>query len=310
MPVPHPTAAHDAVHTTNLSGLRLWRRGKVRDVYDFGDRLLIVATDRVSAYDVVMNEPIPGKGRILTALSLFWFDQLSDVVANHLITAEFDRFPEACAPHRDVLEGRSMLVHKTDPLPVECVARGYLAGSGWREYRTDGTVCSLPLRPGLVESDRLPEPIFTPATKAESGHDENISFEQMQAIVGYEADRLRDLTLRLYSRAAAIAEQHGIIIADTKVEFGIDRDGRLMLIDEVLTPDSSRFWLASAYRPGEAQQNFDKQYLRDWLDTVGWDHTPPPPAIPPDVVDATARLYAEALGRLTGSSVERRAPSR
>jgi phosphoribosylaminoimidazole-succinocarboxamide synthase len=293
-----------SVHTTDFPTLKLWRRGKVRDVYDLGRELLIVATDRISAYDVIMSEPVPGKGIILTALSLFWFDQLAPVVENHLISADVDTFPEACRPYRETLRGRSMLVRKTDPLPIECVARGYLAGSGWKEYQASRTVCGIPLPEGLVESSRLPEPIFTPATKAEQGHDENISFEETERIVGAEtAAEVRELTLEIYRRAAGIAEQEGIIIADTKLEFGRLPDGRLILIDEVLTPDSSRFWLASSYRPGATQQNFDKQYLRDYLESTGWDKTPPPPTLPEEVLVGTARKYREALERLTGMEI-------
>ena len=293
-----------AVHTTDFPTLALWRRGKVRDVYDLGQELLIVATDRISAYDAIMSEPVPGKGIILTALSLFWFEQLGDIVENHLLSADVDTFPESCSPYRETLRGRSMLVRKTDPLPIECVARGYLAGSGWKEYQRDRTVCGVPLPEGLVESSRLPEPIFTPATKAEQGHDENISFEETERIVGAEtAAEVRELTLAIYRRAAAIAEQEGIIIADTKLEFGRLPDGRLILIDEVLTPDSSRFWLASSYSPGATQQNFDKQYLRDHLDASGWDRTPPPPPLPQEVIAGTLRKYREALERLTGLKI-------
>lgn len=289
-----------ALHSTNFPTLKLWRRGKVRDVYDLGSSLLFVATDRISAYDVIMNEAIPGKGRILTALSLFWFDQLRDVVPNHLITADVDAFPPECAPYRAELEGRSMQVRKTRPLAIECVARGYLAGSGWKEYRESGTVCGVPLPAGLLESSRLPEPIFTPATKAEEGHDMNITFEEAAEITGREtAEGARAFTLELYRRAGVIAEERGIIIADTKFEFGLDDDDRLILIDEALTPDSSRFWLAAGYSAGTTQQNFDKQYLRDYLDAVAWDHLPPPPTLPAEVIDGTAAKYREALDRLT-----------
>jgi len=291
-----------ALLRTDFPTLTLWRQGKVRDVYDLGDALLFVATDRISAYDVIMDEGIPGKGAILTSFSLFWFDRLASIVPNHLLTADVDRYPEACAPYREALRGRSMLVRKTRPLPVECVARGYLAGSGWREYRTSRTVCGVPLPEGLVESSRLPEPIFTPATKAEEGHDENITFERAAEILGGDlADQAREITLALYRRAGEIAEPRGIIIADTKFEFGLADDGTLILIDEALTPDSSRFWLASSYIPGHEQQNFDKQYLRDYLDSVAWDHTPPPPHLPAEVIDGTARKYHEALSLLTGA---------
>lgn len=292
---------NEAISSTDFPTLNLWRRGKVRDVYDLGDTLLFVATDRISAYDVIMTEPIPGKGKILTALSLFWFEQLEDVVPNHLITADVDQYPASCLPYAEDLRGRSMLVKKTSPLPIECVARGYLAGSGWKEYRASKTICGVPLPDGLVESSRLPEPIFTPATKAEEGHDENISFERAAELVGTEtAELARELTLELYRRAATIAEERGIIIADTKFEFGLDADGRLILIDEVLTPDSSRFWLAAGYAPGREQQNFDKQFLRDYLDSVSWNRMPPPPRLPADVIEATAAKYREALERIAG----------
>ena len=291
-----------AVLTTDFPTLKLWRRGKVRDVYDLGETLLFVATDRISAYDVVMSEPIPGKGELLTSMSLFWFDQLRGVVPNHLISADVDEFPPECRPYTDVLRGRSMLVSKTRPLPIECVARGYLAGSGWAEYRRSRTVCGIELPEGLVESSRLPAPIFTPATKAEEGHDMNISFEEAVELVGEEtATHVRDLTLAIYRMASGVAEERGIIIADTKFEFGIDeRSGELILIDEVLTPDSSRFWLASAYQPGREQSGFDKQHLRDYLERSGWNKTPPPPSLPQEVIDGTVARYREALERLTG----------
>ena len=287
--------------STSLPTLTLWRRGKVRDVYDLGSTLLFVATDRISAYDVIMDQGIPGKGAMLTTLSLFWFDRLQEVIPNHLITADIDLFPQECQPYRELLMGRSMLVEKTAPLPIECVARGYLAGSGWREYRESGTVCGVPLPPGLVESSPLPEPIFTPATKAEQGHDINITFEQGANLVGKAtAERVRAVTLELYSRALAIARQRGIIIADTKFEFGFDRNGELLLIDEALTPDSSRFWLASAWSEGSEQQNFDKQFLRHYVHSITWDRTPPPPRLPQEVIDGTAERYREALERLIG----------
>ncbi|MBS1912888.1 MAG: phosphoribosylaminoimidazolesuccinocarboxamide synthase [Bacteroidetes bacterium] len=296
--------AESALHTTSFPTLTLWRRGKVRDVYDMGNALLFVATDRISAYDVIMSEAIPGKGKILTALSIFWFERLRDVVPNHLITADVALFPPECAPYREQLEGRSMLVRKTRPLPIECVARGYLAGSGWKEYQAGGLVCGNPLPPGLKESGRLPEPIFTPATKAEEGHDINITFEQAAELAGAGVtEQARRVTLELYSRAARIAEEHGIIIADTKFEFGLDDGGALILIDEALTPDSSRFWLASSYSEGTAQQNFDKQFLRDYLDSTDWHRTPPPPPLPQEVIEGTAARYREALERLTGSLV-------
>jgi phosphoribosylaminoimidazole-succinocarboxamide synthase len=295
---------NSALYSTNFPTLKLWRRGKVRDVYDLGESLLFVATDRISAYDVIMDQPIPGKGIILTSVSLFWFRLLEDIVPNHLITADVDDYPIECAPYREQLLGRSMLVRKTRPLPIECVARGYLAGSGWKEYRSNGTVCGNRLPEGLLLSSRLPGPIFTPATKAEEGHDENITFEQAAAIVGREtAEEARRLTLALYEKASRIAESRGIIIADTKFEFGHDSSGRLILIDEALTPDSSRFWLAASYRPGSEQQNFDKQYLRDYLESLDWDKTPPPPTLPESVIQGTAAKYREALERLVSGIV-------
>ncbi len=287
---------------TRLPGLELWRRGKVRDVYGLGpDRLLIVATDRLSAFDVVLPTGIPAKGVILTQLSLFWFRQLADVVENHVLTARVDEYPPELQPHRAQLEGRSMIVRRTEPLPIECVVRGYLAGSGLKDYRATGAVCGLPLPPGLVESSRLPEPIFTPATKAESGHDENIPFERAAELVGCAlAEEVRRLSLELYRRAAAFAERRGILLADTKFEFGL-REGRLVWIDEALTPDSSRFWPRDGWQPGRAQPSFDKQFVRDYLESIPWDKRPPGPALPPDVVESTRRRYLEALTRLAGA---------
>lgn len=297
--IPHTTTT---VHTTEFPDLNLWRKGKVRDVYDLGDELLIVATDRISAYDVIMDQPIPGKGIILTSLSLWWFNQLQDIVPNHLIASRVDQYPEVCRQYREQLEGRSMLVKKTTPYPVECVARGYLAGSGWREYQENGAVCGVALPEGLHRADKLPEAIFTPATKAEEGHDENISLEQAAKIVGRETiERLRDLTLSIYNHGSKIAAEQGIIIADTKFEFGLDAAGQIILIDEVLTPDSSRFWLAAEYAPGKEPVNFDKQFLRDWLDTLDWDKNPPPPTLPDEVIRGTAERYEEALTMLSGN---------
>ncbi|MCU0704654.1 MAG: phosphoribosylaminoimidazolesuccinocarboxamide synthase [Fimbriiglobus sp.] len=270
------------------------RRGKVRDVYDLGDKLAVVATDRISAFDWVMPTPIPGKGELLTAMSRFWFDLLD--VPNHLIPDEAELLPEAFRP----LAARTMLVTKAEVIPFECVARGYLAGSGWKEYRQSETVCGLPMPRGLVEYGKLPAPIFTPATKAESGHDENVSFKVLADAVGREfAVDLRRRTLDVYTAAAAHAESRGIILADTKLEWGTLPNGEVILIDEVLTPDSSRFWPAETYRPGSSPPSFDKQYLRDWLETTGWDKASPPPALPSEVVDATAAKYREALARLT-----------
>ncbi len=290
-----------ALHSSDLAGLRLLRRGKVRDVYEVGADLLIVATDRLSAFDVVLSPPIPEKGRILTSLTLFWFEALGDAFPNHLITADIDRMPKEVRAHRAVLTGRSMLVKRLEMLPVECVARGFLVGSGWKDYQRTGAVCGHVLPKGLPVSARLDPPLFTPATKAEVGHDENISREEAGRIVGPEmARRLEECTLDLYSRAREIAAKRGVIIADTKFEFGLDREGRLVLGDEILTPDSSRFWDASRYAPGKAQDSFDKQRVRDWLDAQGWDHTPPAPLLPENVVEETRRTYREIHRRLTG----------
>jgi phosphoribosylaminoimidazole-succinocarboxamide synthase len=291
-----------ALLQTSLPGARLWRRGKVRDVYDLGDRLLLVATDRVSAFDVVLPTGIPGKGILLTQMSLFWFRLLADVVPNHVVTADVREYGPELAPYRDQLEGRSMIVAKTDVLPVECVVRGYITGSGFKDYRRTGTVCGIALPPGLGESARLERPIFTPATKAESGHDENISFETMEAMVGKErAAQVRRISMELYARACAHAEGRGIILADTKFEFGL-RDGRLVWIDEALTPDSSRFWPRDTYAPGRPQPSFDKQFVRDYLETLDWDKRPPGPELPPDVVARTVEKYVEAYERLRGEA--------
>ena len=279
------------------------RRGKVRDVYDVGESLLIVATDRISAFDVIMPNGIPGKGKILTALSLFWFKQFRDV-ENHLLAADVREYPDRLRPFAGQIEGRSMLVRKAEVVPVECVARGYLAGSGWKEYRQSGTVCGVRLPPGLRQCDKLPEPIFTPATKEQSGHDINISFDEMRRIVEPAlADEMRRRTLDVYARAAAFAAERGVIIADTKFEFGRLPDGRLILIDEILTPDSSRFWPADQYQPGRDQPSFDKQFVRNWLEGQPWDKTPPAPALPDDVVEGTRRRYLEAYERLTGQTL-------
>ncbi len=287
---------------SQLDGVKLLHRGKVRDVYDAGDdRLLIVATDRLSAFDVVLPTPIPGKGRVLTQLSLFWFDLLAGVVPNHLIASSVDAYPDELRKFRSQLEGRSMLVHKASMAPVECVARGYLSGSGWKDYRATGSLCGIALPAGLRESDRLPEPIFTPSTKAAVGHDENISYEAAAAAVGAEtAALLKRLTLQLYSNAAGYALGRGIILADTKFEFGYV-DGALVLADEVLTPDSSRFWPADRYQPGGAQPSFDKQYVRDWLESIHWNKQPPAPELPDSVATRTAEKYHEAYQRLVGT---------
>jgi phosphoribosylaminoimidazole-succinocarboxamide synthase len=290
----------DAVMETNFPGLRLRNRGKVRDIYDLGDSLLIVATDRISAFDVVMADPIPDKGRVLTELSLFWFGLMADVVPNHFITADLREYPDRTEPYHDVLEGRSMVVRKAEVLPIECEARGYLAGSAWKEYRDSGTVHGEVMPEGLVESSPLPQPIFTVATKAESGHDINITLAQAADMVGREVvDEAGRLTLAIYQRGYDYARERGIIIADTKFEFGW-YEGRLILVDEVLTPDSSRFWPAADYQPGRPQNSFDKQYLRDYLETLDWDKSPPPPPLPPEVIANTRGKYLEAKQRLVG----------
>jgi phosphoribosylaminoimidazole-succinocarboxamide synthase len=296
------------VMTTEFTGLGPRHQGKVRDIYDLGDALLLVATDRISAFDVVMHEPIPDKGRILTRLSAFWFRHLADLTPNHLISLEVADFPVACKPFGEILQGRSMLVHKCRPLPVECIVRGYLSGSGWAEYQQTGAIGGLPLPAGLVESQKLPEPIFTPSTKAELGtHDENISFSAMSDKVGAQlAARIRDLSLAIYRRALEWAEPRGIIIADTKFEFGLadGADGKLLLIDEVLTPDSSRFWPQENHKPGGSQKSYDKQYLRDYLESLGWNKKPPPPPLPADVIANTRSRYVQALKVLTGMELD------
>jgi phosphoribosylaminoimidazole-succinocarboxamide synthase len=292
------------VLTTNLPGFPR-HQGKVRDIYDLGDHLLLVASDRMSAFDVVMNEPIPDKGRILTTLSAFWFRHLTDVVPNHVVSLAVEDFPAALHPYKEMLAGRTMLVRKCRPLPVECIVRGYLSGSGWAEYKQTGAIGGLPLPPGLVESQQLPEPVFTPSTKAELGvHDENISFDRMAATLGADlAARVRNISLTLYRRALAWAEPRGIIIADTKFEFG-QAAGELLLIDEVLTPDSSRFWPKENYSPGGPQKSYDKQYLRDYLESLGWNKQPPPPPLPPEVIANTRARYVQALQVLTGKGLE------
>ena len=287
-----------ALRETNFPGLAPSARGKVRDIYDLGDQLLIVATDRLSAFDVIMPTPIPDKGKVLTQISLFWFDLLKDVVPNHVVRA--DNFPAPFDTYRDQVACRSMLVRKTQPLPIECVVRGYLSGSGWKEYSATGKVCGIALPTGLRESDKLPEPIFTPATKATSGHDENIPFDRAAYLVGRPlAEKVRAVSLEIYNRAAAYAAPRGVILADTKFEFG-ELNNELLWIDEALTPDSSRFWPASGYSPGGPQPSFDKQFVRDYLERIRWRKTPPGPDLPPDVVAATRAKYREAFRLLTG----------
>jgi phosphoribosylaminoimidazole-succinocarboxamide synthase len=285
-----------------LSGLTLLNRGKVRDIYDLGDRLLLLASDRISAFDVILPTLIPDKGKILTALSVYWFGVMKDIVSHHLITTNVNEFPAVCQPHRARLEGRTMLVQRSRPAPVECIVRGYLVGSGWKEYQETGAVCGIPLPKGLIEASRLEEPIFTPSTKAPVGaHDVNISFDQMVGKVGRPvAEKLRDYSLAIYRRARQIAETKGIIIADTKLEFGIE-NGDVILIDELLTPDSSRFWPTDGYKPGKTPDSYDKQYVRDYLLALPWDMKSPPPVLPPEVVRKTQEKYAEALTRLTAS---------
>ncbi len=288
------------VYETRLEGLRMVSRGKVRDIYDLGEHLLIVATDRLSAYDVILPTPIPGKGEVLTRLSVYWFGRTADIVPNHLVSADPGEYPEPARRHAEVLRGRSMLVRKARPLPVECIVRGYLSGSGWKDYQRTGSVCGIRLPAGLRESERLPEPIFTPSTKAEVGdHDENIPFERMEELVGRDlARRVRDLSLAVYLRGAEEAAAKGILIADTKMEFGLLGD-ELILIDELLTPDSSRFWRAATYRVGEPLESLDKQYVRDYLSGLDWDKRAPGPELPPEVVAETSRRYREILEILT-----------
>jgi phosphoribosylaminoimidazole-succinocarboxamide synthase len=283
----------------------LHARGKVRDIYQVDpEHLLMVTTDRISAFDVVLPTPIPDKGRVLTGLSLFWFGQTGELVPNHVVSTSVDAFPPEYAEHREELAGRSMLVRRARMIPIECVARGYLSGSGWKEYRQEGTVCGIRLPDGLTESARLPAPIFTPATKAETGHDENITIERAGDLIGRGlVQRLKELTLTLYERGATLAAERGVILADTKFEFGFI-DGEIALCDEVMTPDSSRFWPAGGYAPGGPQASFDKQFVRDWLDRSGWDHEPPAPELPPDVVGQTAGRYREAYERITGEPLD------
>jgi phosphoribosylaminoimidazole-succinocarboxamide synthase len=296
-----PTAVTD----TALPGLSPAKQGKVRDIYDLGEHLLIAATDRLSAFDVILPDGIPNKGKVLTQISAFWFRKLAGVVGNHLISTDIKTFPEPFKSHPGIFAGRSMVVRKTRPIPVECIARGYLSGSGWTEYTRTGAICGISLPKGLKESDRLPHPVFTPTTKAEIGtHDENITFDDVVRMLGEEtARRLRDLTLSLYTAGAEFAATRGIIIADTKFEFGLDERGAVIWIDEALTPDSSRFWPADLYRPGGAQPSFDKQYVRDFLLANRWDKKPPAPRLPDDVIRTTAQKYEDALLRLAGERV-------
>ena len=292
-----------SVSETNLEALNLIKRGKVRDIYDLGDYLLMVATDRISAFDVVMPNPIPEKGKILTQISLFWFEIMKPVLPNHVISADVDDYPEICRPYSDILRSRSMLVKKAEPLPIECIVRGYISGSGWDDYQMSGNVCGINLPEGLKESDKLPEPVFTPSTKAESGlHDVNIDFEITVEKIGKPlAEKVRTLSLEIYNKGADLAYNKGIIIADTKFEFGL-LDDELILIDEILTPDSSRFWPRSSYKPGGAQKSFDKQYLRDYLLSINWNKNPPAPSLPQNVINNTRNKYLEAFHKLTAAT--------
>ena len=290
---------------SHFDELALLKRGKVRDIYEINENLLIVATDRISAFDVVMDDPIPDKGKILTQMSLFWFNKIKHIVDNHIVSHNPHEYPEQCRKYSDQLEGRSMLVKKAETLPIECIVRGYITGSGWKEYLEKGSICGINLPRGLKESEQLPEPIFTPSTKAEGGlHDENISFDKAAQLIGLEtAERVRELSLEIYKFGREYAAQQGIIIADTKFEFGI-YEGKLILIDEVLTPDSSRFWPADEYEPGRPQKSFDKQFLRDYLVEIKWPKKPPPPKLPPEIIHKTRERYLEALHLLTGFGLE------
>ena len=292
-----------AVDKTDLP-IKLFKRGKVRDIYEIDDNLLIVATDRISAFDFVLPDPIPNKGIYLTQLSIFWFEKMKKIVDNHLISGDVEDFPDELKDYRDVLDKRSMLVTKTEVIPVECIVRGYLSGSGWKEYQKKGEICGVKLPKGLRESEKLDEPIFTPTTKAEKGHDMPITFEQLKDMVGKEtAEKLRDLSIEIYEKARDYAYQRGIIIADTKFEFGV-KDGEIILVDELLTPDSSRFWPLDAYEPGKPQPSFDKQYVRDYLTSTGWDKNSPPPHLPEEVIRETEKRYREAFERLTGKKLD------
>ncbi len=296
----------EALCNSNFEDIKLLKRGKVRDVYEIDDQLLIVTSDRISAFDVVMDDPIPDKGKILTGISTFWFDKLSSIIENHLISTNPEEYPDVCQKYSDQLRGRSMLVKRTEPLPIECIVRGYITGSGWKDYLSTGKVCGIPLQEGLKESEKLAEALFTPSTKAEDGmHDENISFEKAVDTVGQEiADDIKRISLQIYEFGRDLAAEKGIIVADTKFEFGI-KDGRLILIDEVLTPDSSRFWPMDTYCAGGPQMSFDKQFLRDYLIEINWPKQPPPPKLPTEITTKTKEKYLEALQRLTGHGLEK-----
>jgi len=296
--------SNGVVLKTDFTGLTLINRGKVRDLYDLGDSLLIVSTDRLSAFDVVLPNGIPRKGEVLNKMALFWFSQVEDIMPNHIITADVNQFPAACQPYADMLTGRSVVVHKAKPLPVECIVRGYISGSGWKDYQKNGAICGIALPPGMTESEVLPEPIFTPSTKADAGeHDENISFDGVCAKIGSAmAAEVRRLAIAVYLRARQIAEKRGIIIADTKMEFGTFNN-RIILIDELLTPDSSRFWPMDSYAPGRSQNSFDKQFVRDYLIALDWNQKPPAPTLPADIIEKTSKRYIEAYRRLTGKEL-------
>jgi phosphoribosylaminoimidazole-succinocarboxamide synthase len=296
--------ATTTIYETHFPSLKFLKRGKVRDIYDLGEHLLIVATDRLSAFDVVMPQPIPFKGKVLTQISNYWFEIIKDIIPNHIVASDVEKFPNECQPYTEQLQGRSIVVKKAKPLAVECIVRGYISGSGWNEYKKSKSICGIMLPDGLVESSRLPEPIFTPSTKAEIGHDENISFEKAVSIIGQDvAEKVRDYSIAVYKFAAQIAETKGIIIADTKMEFGFF-DGKLILIDELLTPDSSRFWSSVKYKPGAGQDSYDKQYVRDYLLSINFNKQPPGPMMPDFVIQKTSELYREALKKLTGKEVE------
>ncbi len=294
----------EAVCETDFNNIKLLKRGKVRDIYDLGDKLLMIATDRISAFDVVMPDPIPGKGKILSRISLFWFDAIKSIVKNHVISSNINEYPEECGRYSKELDGRSMLVKKAEPIPVECVVRGYLSGSGWNSYQEQGEICGIRLPKGLEESDKLPEPLFTPSTKEEVGtHDINIDFDETVKRIGRKtAERIKELSIQIYIKGSELAAEKGIIIADTKFEFGIVGK-EIIIIDEVLTPDSSRFWPKDSYKPGGPQLSFDKQYLRDYLTSIKWNRKPPAPSLPKDVIENTLGKYMEALKRLTGAEL-------
>ncbi len=294
----------EAVYETDIKGLELIHRGKVRDLYRCGENILMVATDRLSAFDVVFKEPVPDKGKVLNQISLFWFKRLEDLVPNHILESDVERFPKELSPYKEILSGRSVIVKRAKPLAIECIVRGYITGSGWKEYQRTGSICGIRLPEGLAESDRLPEPIFTPSTKAEVGqHDENIDFERACQIVGREnAEKAREISLAIYKDASDYALSRGIIIADTKFEFGFIGE-KLCLIDEVLTPDSSRFWPLDSYKPGGPQPSFDKQFVRDYLESIGWDKKPPAPSLPEDIIEKTRKRYLEAYRRITGKEL-------